>query len=157
MVPRTLPGGLQGQILSKKVHNWMAKIWNPYEFSSPWEISARHHRHSSWNFVLGIQCHRKHDDASSWCIMMMHHHVFGDIEFLKRNFMKNGGGGAPRSLTASWIHMDFIFWPSNCVPFWTRFDLGGRLGGSLGPLWGAPKPGPQKRSNKSLFLTSLLS
>ena len=35
--------------------------------------------------------------------------LFGDKEILKRNFMSNGGGGAPRSLTASWNHMDFIF------------------------------------------------
>ena len=33
-------------------------------------------------------------------------HLFGDIEILKQNFMKNGGGGAPRSLTASQIHME---------------------------------------------------
>ena len=35
--------------------------------------------------------------------------LFGDKEILKQNVMKIGGGGAPRSFTASWVHMDFIF------------------------------------------------
>ena len=36
-------------------------------------------------------------------------HLFGDKEILERNFMKIGGGFAPRSLTASRIHMKTTF------------------------------------------------